>query len=185
MNKLNDVSVNCLLPPSIKDDENVKALASAMTTELLAIASELDLIRILANIDTLPVEVLDLLAWQYHVDFYDVTYDRAKKKALLYQAIAWHRRKGTVSVVKEIVTAVHSNAQIIENWDYGGEPYHFKVIVDGAQIEDAATLNTLTRAIESVKNVRSWLDNIEYTRGTATTLYIGGAVYIHKEVLIA
>lgn len=182
---MNNLSINELLPSSIKEDENIKVLATVLTKKLLAVADQIDTVRILANIDTLPTALLDLLAWQLHVDFYDTTYDRVKKKSLIYQAIAWHRRKGTVAVVKEIVTAVHSNAQVIENWNYGGAPYHFKVVVNGSQIQDATTLNTLGQAINSVKNVRSWLDNIEYTRGTGTTVYLGGATYVHKEVLIS
>lgn len=82
------------------------------------------------------------------------------------------------------MTAVHSSAQVIENWQYGGQPYHFKVIVEGEPIEDTATLNTLKQAIDSVKNVRSWLDGIEYKRSLTCDVFYGGATYIHKEVMI-
>ena len=184
MNSLADFSLETMLPASIKGDENIRAIAKAVTEELLKVSISTELLQILAHLDELPDTVIDQFAWQLHVDFYDISFSREKKKVLLYQAIAWHRRKGTVSAVEEIVTAIHGTAKVVENWDYAGKPYHFKIIVDGEAVEDINVLNQLKAAIDSVKNVRSWLDTIEYQKGISGDIYMGGATYIHKEVMI-
>lgn len=184
MNNLSNINLKQTLPYSISEDENIQALAEAITVQLLAVNSKIDLLRILPNLSKLPEAVVDQMGWHLSVDFYDVNLPRATKEQLLYQSVAWHRRKGTVKVVEEMVTAVHSHGRVIENWDYGGEPYHFKVLVEGEPITDPKALANLTEAINSVKNVRSWFDGIDYERGTAFDIYYGGATYIHREVVI-
>ena len=184
MNELTGLSLRETLPYSIAGDLNIQGLSKAAAAQLIDVAEKTELILILPNLSLLPEAVVDQLAWHFSVDFYDITLPREAKEQLLYQSIAWHRRKGTVKVVEEIVTAVHSSAQVIENGQSGGQPYHFKVIVEGEPIEDTATLNTLKQAIDSVKNVRSWLDGIEYKRSLTCDVFYGGATYIHKEVMI-
>ena len=184
MNNLSDIDIKQTIPYSLSNDENIQALAEAITVQLMDVAGKTDRLRILPNLSKLPEAVVDQLAWHFSVDFYDVTLPRATKEQLLYQSIAWHRRKGTVKVVEEMVSAVHSQGQVLENWDYGGEPYHFKVVVEGEPITDPKTLENLTHAIESVKNVRSWLDGIEYKRRIECAIYYGGATHVHREVEI-
>lgn len=184
MNELSNLDLKLTLPESISNDINIQGLTEAAADRFIDVAAKIDLLRILANLSNLPEATVDQLAWHFSVDFYDVTLPREVKEQLLYQSIAWHRRKGTVKVVEEIVTAVHSTAQVIENWEYGGEPYHFKIIVEGEPITNPQTLTTLKQAIDSVKNVRSWLDGIEYKRALTCDMFLGGATYIHKEVMV-
>lgn len=184
MNNLSSINLKQTLPQSIAQDVKIQALAEAVTVELLEVVGKIDRLRILPNLSKLPEAVVDQLAWHFSVDFYDVTLPRATKEQLLYQSIAWHRRKGTVKVVEEMVSAVHSHGRVVENWDYDGEPYHFKIVVEGEPITDPRALENLIYAISSVKNVRSWLDGIEYERGLNCDIYFGGATYIHREVEI-
>lgn len=184
MNELTVLNLRETLPHSIAGDLNIRGLSEAAAAQLIDVANKANLILILPNLSHLPEAVVDQLAWHFSVDFYDVSLPRETKEALIYQSIAWHRRKGTVKVVEEIVSAVHARGRIIENWNYGGQPYHFKIIVEGEPIQDPSVLTSLIQAIDSVKNVRSWLDGIEYERGIELDMFYGGATYIHKEVLI-
>lgn len=184
MNKINDVDLAAQLPESLSSDINVDTLARAFTKELVQVSLSTELLLILSHLDRLPEAVIDELAWQLHVDFYDVSMTREVKMQLIQQSIAWHRRKGTVKVVEEIVTAVYNSAKVVENWDYGGQPYHFKLVVKGEPIKDSETLTNLRRAIDSVKNVRSWLDDIEFQQESLNDIYMTGVVFIHKEVVI-
>jgi hypothetical protein len=50
---------------------------------------------IYSRIDTLPEDALDLLGWQFHVDFWRPTAPMAVKRQLVKESIATHRTKGT------------------------------------------------------------------------------------------
>ena len=184
MNKLDDVQLKTIAPPSINNDKNVQALCDAIDVKLREIAAASGLVLLLPRLDELPEEIVDELAWQYHVDFYDYSADIEKKRALVRQAIAWHKRKGTPAAVEEVCTAVFKSARVYENWEYGGEPYHFQVRLIEEGIPDESVIDNLHRAIAETKNTRSWLDGLSFYREIIGKLYFMLVVAQHKSVTI-
>ncbi len=184
MNKLNDVQLKTIAPPSISKDENVQALCDAIDVKLREIATATELVLLLPRLDTLPERIVDELAWQYHVDFYDYSADIEKKRALVRQAIAWHKRKGTPAAVEEVCAAVFKTARVFENWEYGGEPYHFQVRLIEEAVPDEKVIDNLQRAVMETKNTRSWLDGLSFYRKLFGILYFGGVLSQHKTVNI-
>ncbi|HML88940.1 MAG TPA: phage tail protein I [Methylomusa anaerophila] len=142
----------------------MQAAAQALDRELQAVTAAIPLTVLFARIDVLPEEVLDVLAWQLHVDFYEpVGFSIEKKRALIKQSIAWHRHKGTPWAVEQVVSAAFANAEVVEWFDYDGDPYRFKIRTIDSLTDDAA-YSGLVRAINTVKNTRSWLDGIQIKR---------------------
>lgn len=184
MNKLNDVQLKTIAPPSINKDEKVQALCDAIDVKLREIAAATELVLLLPRLNTLPERIVDELAWQYHVDFYDYSADIKKKRALVRQAIAWHKRKGTPAAVEEVCAAVFKTARVFENWEYGGEPYHFQVRLIEEAVPDEKVIDSLQRAIMETKNTRSWLDGLSFYRKLFGILYFGGVLSQHKTVNI-
>jgi phage tail P2-like protein len=103
--------------------------------------------------------LLDLLAWQFHCDFYRPDMSIEIKQELILKSLDWHIRKGTPSVVEEIVSTVFSKAIVQEWFEYDGLPYRFRIATD-EQIPDTEDLSKFLRAIKSVKNIRSFFDSI-------------------------
>lgn len=184
MNKLSDVRLKSLAPPSISNDSKIKALCDAIDVKLHEIADATGLILLQPRLDTLPEAIIDELAWQYHVDFYDYSADLTKKRALVRQAIAWHKRKGTPAAVEEVCAAVFKTAKVFENWEYGGQPYHFQVRLIEEGIPDETVIDNLYRAIAETKNTRSWLDGLSFYREVYGSLVLGLVVAQHKTVEI-
>src|SRR5262252_5035664 len=84
--------------PSISYDAQVQSGCTAFDNQMWAIIDDTPVIVILPNVRTLTDETLvDILAWQFHVDFYDSTRDLDFKRQLVFKSIDWHRRKGTVA----------------------------------------------------------------------------------------
>lgn len=173
MADLSQTKLMDLLPASIRDDPDVQAAAAAIDNELQAVTAAIPETVLIARIDVLPEAVLDLLAWQWHVDFYEpIGFAIEKKRAVIKQSIAWHRKKGTPWAVEQVVGAVFANAEVEEWFNYGGDPYHFKIrTIDSLQNAEAYTL--LRRAIDVTKNTRSWLDSIQIEREIHTNFKIG------------
>ena len=167
MNDLQNLNLIELLPTSIASDETIRNICNAIAEKLQTINEKAELVLLLPRLDQLPETLVDELAWQYHVDFYDYAADINKKRALVRKAIDWHRRKGTPAAVEEVCTAVFKSAKVYENWEYGGEPYHFQVRMISEGIPDKSVLDNLYRAIKESKNVRSWLDALSFDRQIA------------------
>ena len=184
MRKLSDIVLQEIAPPSINRDKNVQAVCAVIDVEMRNLAQQTRLVLLLPRLDELPEELVDELAWQYHVDFYDYSADLTKKRNLVRQAIAWHKRKGTPAAVEEVCTAAFKTAKVFENWEYGGEPYHFQVRLIEEGIPNQAVIDSLIRAINGTKNTRSWLDGLSFYREIQGTIYYGGIVNQHKKVEI-
>lgn len=113
--------------------------------------------------------LLDELAWQFHVDFYDKTLDFHRRKEIVRQAIKIHRIKGTPQAVLDLLkTSFPSDTQLLEWFTYGGEPYHFKIITSTL---NNVNMGSFLRALNSVKNARSYLDGVQLYESIDSAIY--------------
>lgn len=172
-----------LMPESLKKDPDVQALCDAITPEIQSISNEIVQCILLARIDDLSEEVLDLLAWQFHVDFYDSTLSIETKRELVKNSMRWHKRKGTPVAVEELVTAVFGDGIVLEWFDFSGEPYHFKVQTFNLAVTQGDA-DLFTRALNSVKNTRSYFDGVEVTISDELPFYLAGIVYAGDNLTI-
>ncbi len=171
------------LPESIQR-QNTVDVARAIDERLQEINAWSDLVLLLPNIDSLSAELLDHLAYQFHVDFYDSSMSLQEKRSLVKNSIKWHMRKGTPAAVEEMVATVFESADTEEWFDYDGEPYHFRVTGIGASIPDVAIINKLVDAINQSKNTRSWLDYIRFIRSVDGFINFNNATMNEKEITI-
>lgn len=173
-----------LVPDSIKSDPQVQAAAAAIDNELQAVTADIPVTMLIARLDELPEAVIDLLAWQWHVDYYEpVGMDIGTKRKLVRQSIAWHQRKGTPSIVKEIVSSVLGSATVSEWFNYGGDPYYFR-ITTAAYISNKNVISQLISMINTVKNTRSWLEKIIIESTYQSGWYFGGIVFDTETIVI-
>ena len=151
-----------ILPESIRGDPQMQAAAQAFDKELQAVTEDTKENLLISRIDELPESVLDLLAWQWHVDFYQpLGLDIETKRRLIRESIAWHRIKGTPAAVEKVLAAAFANAHVEEWYEYGGEPGYFRVTIEDVTTDPEKQKN-IRAAIYSAKNERSWLDVLLY-----------------------
>ena len=161
----------------------MNSACTALQDELQAVSQATNDIMILAKIDQQPEAVIDYLAWQFHVDFYDIDFDLPLKRQLVKNSIAWHRRKGTKSVVQEMVSSVFTGGTVHEWFEYGGDPYRFRVEVTKLS-DDEMLYNRLIMLINAVKNTRSWLDGIIQETGMTLEPLVGIAQHYTSHITI-
>ncbi len=188
MKRITDTSFAELLPPSIAPDPSMQAVAVALDTvqprTLAGVPNLLIYARLMeddANIlpplrriagDTalppLTEEELDLLAWQFHVDGYEMAHTVEAKRRLIMQSLPWHRIKGTPAAVRMLLEALGIRIDIIEWWtpegrSLGMPPYTFAVRgwigepLRPNELYGPDTVADMKRAIEMGKNARSHL----------------------------
>ncbi|MDR0663709.1 MAG: phage tail protein I [Spirochaetaceae bacterium] len=162
---LNNISILDLMPPNLAADNNIKLMAEAFDEVLRDIIKKIPDVDIISNLVLKQIvneTLIDILAWQFHVDFYDPGLPIEVKQELVLKSLDWHYRKGTPSVLGEIVSTVFTKAKVQEWYEYGGLPYRFRIATAEEQIPDAEAVKKLMRAINSVKNTRSFLDGLTY-----------------------
>lgn len=172
-----------LIPPPISGDQQVKAMSAAVSPQLQEVSNAIHECIILARIGELPEEVVDLLAWQYHVDFYEPDLPIEQKQELVRTSIDAHRHKGTPYAVELVVKAILKDAVVQEWFEYGGEPYHFRVIKINGQVT-AEMYPKLKKAVDTVKNTRSWMEGVSLSRTISSNVYLGIASSLHRKVII-
>ena len=140
MDNLYELELLKTLPSSISDDKNVQAMAEAQTPELQSVSRDIRETLIISRIDELPEPVIDLLAWQWHVDFYEMGLPLDTKRELVKNSIPWHRKKGTLSCMEAVVKAVFEDGRVREWFEDGyqgeGQPYTFCVETTAGVNED-------------------------------------------------
>lgn len=148
-----------VLPQSVLADEKLKASAEALDNELEKLSACVKEVLHLPRLDELTSDVLDHLAWQWHVDGYDRTFDEDTKRKMIRESIYLHRIKGTPAAVELAAKSMLNDAVVQENWEYGGKPYFFRIIASGLKYygDDG---EKFLRVIYAAKNVRSWLEDI-------------------------
>lgn len=182
MLELKNNALQRILPSSISGDATVKDIVQAISSRLAQLGEQAELVLILPRLKKLPEEIVDELAWQYHVDFYDVAADITKKRELVRKAIARHRYKGTPAAVEEVCSAAFDTAEVVEWYEYGGEPYHFRVRMVQESIPDETAMAEMVKAVNSAKNTRSWLDSLVFCYRPKGTVCVVGAVCQHKKI---
>lgn len=148
-----------LLPYSLKKDPVVVAMYEAVAIQLHEAYEDARTLVDIVNVDKLPEFMLDLIAYEKHVDFYDNDLSITQKRELIKSSISWHRKKGTRWAIERVVSIVYPNANVQEWFEYDGEKYRFKVEVDEPFIV-SKDMKRLRAMIEATKNKRSWLEYI-------------------------
>ena len=70
----------------------------------------------------------------------------------------------------------------MEWYEYGGKPYHFKVRMVQESIPDEAVMAEMVKAINSAKNIRSWLDSMTFYYRPEGKIYTAGVLCQHKKL---
>ena len=151
-----------IAPPNLINDPVIRALLEATDPELQKVKEQIVNAIIYPRIDEIEDEsLLDLLAWQFHVEGYDLAKTVEEKRNLVKNAIELHRYKGTKYAIKKVLTALSLDGNITEWFEYGGKPYHFKVEISSSNKRITPELrDKLLQLINEYKNERSWLEEI-------------------------
>ena len=132
-NELHSADYTRSLPPPLKNDPTMTALARVIAEQLQGTVRQIGKNIIYARIDELDEQTLDVLAYDLHVDWYDYSYPIEVKRQTIRDSVRVHRRLGTKYAVETALGAVFPGTRVQEWFEYGGEPYMFKVIIGATE----------------------------------------------------
>lgn len=178
--EMQNISLLDVAPKNLFVDETVRNIVAGIDPYLRDIASMIPVDAVIASIETLPESIVDVLAWQWSVDFYDELKSLAEKRNAVKQSIAVHRIKGTRRAVEIALHMVYTSGEVSEWFEYGGQPYYFRVRFIEPENIRTEDVDRVIRIINAVKNMRSWLESIGFMRHVPMGLYHGTVVATNK-----
>lgn len=152
-----------IMPPALTHDKSIMALAAADAEALAVRLEEIDRVRIISNIDGLDEAVLDILARDFKVDWYDPDYSLEEKRRTLKDSWRVHKTLGTRAAVETAISAIYPETTVEEWFEYGGEPYHFRLRINLAN--DSGDITKQRRVFQRLnfyKSLRSHVDEVKY-----------------------
>ena len=151
------------LPPALRTDPSVVALAEALGEVLAVRPAGIERLRIYPAIDTLDEPLLDILAHDFKVDWWDPEYSLEEKRRTLKDSWRVHRLLGTRAAVEMAISAIYPHTQVLEWFEYGGEPYHFRLDINitNDHIDSDKQRRVLER-LNFYKSLRSHNDGVTY-----------------------
>lgn len=164
-----EFAIHQLFPDFILADKNGYAMAKAIERALQIMCETVQTgVDVLQNIDKMPEWRLDEMAWELGC-LYDSNANIETKRRWIKDATPLYAALGTPQAVYNFLEGFFEQVELEENWQYAGEPFHFRVTVSGEWND--ANESWMRRAIASAKNVRSVLDDIAVGSGTVITVH--------------
>lgn len=172
--QIQDTKMIDIVPTFMRDDRTVRGLCAAADAMFLRLIDAVHLAWWRKYIDELEADQLDDLAKQIGITWYDDGSDIISKRNVLKNYENVLAIAGTPDAVKYAVKDLFGDVEIIEWPEYGGQPYHFKMIIDAKLTED--NTKRFDVAVSSMKNVRSIMDSLDVMRKSSMKVYAGGAL---------
>lgn len=149
------------LPAPILEDEHLRQLAEVAARVMLKTMHYPQKASIYSRIDSLDEDVLDILAYDLKIDWYDYDASLEVKRRMVKDSWYVHKRMGTVAAVEKALSDVWPSSTVEEWFDYGGDPYHFRVILDATEDANPIYLDNALDKVRIFKPARAVMDNNE------------------------
>lgn len=174
------------VPRVLREQPWVKALSLAVWELHKQTMEYIDGSQIYTAIDTVGEEVLDALAVNWKIDWYDTDYDIEQKRRIVKTALNIRRTMGTVAAVKAQADAIYPGSTLEEWFQYGGEPGYFRLRVNIMTVEEqekfaAMSLREIERRLAAAKRFSAHLEEVEYYDAGGTATAYGMAAYVGAE----
>lgn len=170
MIKLRDGELADILPTEFTRQPEVMSISYALKQSYSAYLSHQDIAYVYAFVDGAPEYVLDLLAVELRVKYYDTNYSVDVKRRLIKTAMLVNSKDGTKYAVATVVSNLFGSGRVYEWFDYGGVNGHFKIVLS---VGNSYDVDQLINATETVKRKSQKLDGIELRAGAEGEIFVG------------
>lgn len=148
------------MPANLKS-ARTKAFADACDKQIKKLMDHAEKVKIWCAIQEVEEKYLDVLAADCRVLFYHSGLEASVKRNLVQNSIYWYMCLGTTKAVKEVLTTIYGHGEVQEWFEYGGEPYHFRVNLRNAEVCHGQNEEFL-QMLNEVKRLSALLDAVHY-----------------------
>lgn len=185
---LKDARIVDGLPRIVAEQPWVRAFSEALGELHQKTLEHIDGSQIYTAIDTAAEPVLDALAVNWKIDWYDTGYSIEQKRRIVKTALTIRRTMGTVGAVKSQADAIYPGTTLEEWFDWGGEPGLFRLNVDVTTTGPGNTIDIhgqaeIERRLTTAKRYSAHLESMSYQVRHAIEVAAKVAVYAIKPPL--
>lgn len=138
------------------------------------------------NVDNLPEEIVDILAAQYRIPYYDSDLTIKQKRDLVREGYRWVMTAGTTGCINRLVRAIFGNGNTVEWYEnaYGNVPEgYFDIQIDDKNIP-VDKVATFERILRKAKNVHSKLRYVISKQEIYQSVNITGMTLVTDKIVI-
>ncbi len=161
------------LPYALQQDKDKTSLATVIADELTALYRDNRLLALYTRIDELDEALLDILAKDFHVLWYLYDGTLEAKRAQIKSCFYVHRKLGTKAAMVTALSDICPGSEVNEWFDYGGDPYHFRVILDVTEQVTPINHSMIENYINIFKSLRSVLEENTIIYRSRNTVLVG------------
>lgn len=186
MINVRDVTISDLLPYTMKTPKNI-ALSKAFGEMTRYLYDTLQSVIFWADINSADDMLLNSMAAEIDCPFYENGMSIEQKRELIAVSDIYNSRTGTTSAVDKLIAAAFKNGNIQEWYEYGGNPYCFKINMDSSSSKSEMNdFNYFFSMLRKIKNARSKLEVINISKDLPTSnLHSAGVVtYICDDITV-
>ncbi len=164
MINLKDGELIKLLPSPLKDDANVIAISYALKMAMAKVIEYSTQTRLYADLDNVSEEILDYLAVEMNLAFYEQSFSVDLKRSLVKNSMIWYMAAGTRGAVENMITTIFGEGSIKEWYEQEepGTPGTFDIETEAQLTPDL--YERMAKVIERVKNESSHMRYVSVLR---------------------
>ena len=148
------------IPTNLKD-ARTKAFAYACDKQIQRLLKCAEKTKVWCDIGKVNEKYLDYLAADSRALFYHSELAPDAKRELIINSPYWYMKLGTLTALEEFVTAVFGEGKVEEWFQYGGEPYHFRIHVTNANVSSGQN-KMFKEMLRGIKRLSAQLEAIDY-----------------------
>lgn len=147
--------------PSVLDKDTLFNALGQSTAEAIGEAFlNVKKASIYTRIAELDEGVLDILAKDFGISWYDYDFQLDTKRRVVAAAFSVHRHMGTVGAMITAICAIWPDSTVEEWFEYNGDPFYFRVLVNANEPgAEPIRFDAIDKTVKLYKNERSWLED--------------------------
>lgn len=179
--ELGNINILKLQTGAMKQDQTTIALSNVLSEGLNAIDTDSSLIR--TRLDALPENILDTLAVEKNIFWYDPQAAIDVKRNLIRNANKVFRHLGTNYAIEQVIADYFGDGKIEEWYEYDGQPYYFRVLTTNTKVTGELA-DQFHKAIEAVKRKSTRLHEVLVLMSASLNLYYGFVIHTGDKITI-
>lgn len=183
LSTLFNYSIFELIPNSKKEDPQTK-IFFIVVKEIIRkhIVENNQYLIFLDNIDNMREDLVDLIAEELHVDYYDYKSPLEQKRIVVKNSFLIHMKKGTKYAVELVMNIFFTNAKLLEWFEYNGIPGTFKIKLDMQEGYVFPDLKKLSENVDTTKRKSQKFEGIETVGSYEGSILVGNTTGISTKI---
>lgn len=177
MRKLGDMDTTFLsLPPNFQTVEN-RAMGYAVDRQIKKLMNFVRKVSVWSDLDNVEPKYYDYLAASLRAPYYSSEYDDDTRLEILKKTLQTYMFSGTVLAEEELLKKIFSDAKFVPWYEYGGVPFHFKIVTPTEPTEEMIQkFLTILRRVKAQRSILDGIDTKTYTIQLDTYAALGVSV---------